>query len=600
MGEVVIRLAQPNYRPQISRMITTGATRFARVPFAVLLSTLVSRLASWINDPGRSPASAPLLVLPLALLVASGLGIATVVLTSRTGQVTVGDSGNLAKKAGLLPAGMAAAVPLSGTGRVVAIDPGHGGAEIGAQYNFPDGTTLLEKDLNLRVALRVADLLAKAGYQPVLTRKTDSEVNVPPRLVTGRPPIGLDDDLQARVDIANNAKAQLFLSIHFNGSANRDLHGSEVYYSEDRPFVADSRQFAHLLRDNVVNGLAGIGYQQLGVVKVDMAALRPGEHFYVLGPESDIIVRPSAMPAALAEGLFLTNTYDAGILRDERTLDVIALAYATAVHQYFAGDSSKLPDRPPVSGVGRGTIATGEGVGALLRAVPNTTGDIVRALPDGATIDLLQTVNGEAVVPGDTRWYRARYDGNEGYVYAALLLNSSGSSPVRSTGMLNSLGKGTVKTRLGTGALMRAEPDSSGDVVRALPEGEIIDLLQLANGEAVVPGDTSWYQARYDGDEGYVYAMLVLKSSSTGSVISTGVSSSLGKGTVKTQLGTGALLRAEPDTTGDIVRALPDGTTVDLLQTATGEAVIPGDGRWYRARFDGNEGYVYATLVTRG
>jgi len=597
-------------------MVATGAMLFARVRSRGLCLSLVCRLASRILGPGHGPTSANPLILTMALLVASLPGLRAGSLWTLPGHAIINDTGNLVKRAGLVPLAAAAELAPPKAGRVVAIDPGHGGTEIGAQHNFPDGTVLLEKDLNLKVALKVADLLTKAGYRPVLTRTSDKQVNDPPVLVTGRYPIGLGDDLQARVDIANNAKAELFLSIHFNANRDSSMHGSEVYYSEDRPFTADSRRFAQLIQQNLVNGLAGIGYQEVGVVKMDMSALGPGEHFYVLGPQSDIIVRPSEMPAALAEGLFLSNDDDATMLRDEHTLDVIALAYAKAIHQYFAGNSSELPTSPPAPEpvqqpakqaapppepvIGRGTISTAQGVGALFRAAPNTAGDVVGALPEGATVDLLQSVDGEAVIPSKARWYRAWYDGSEGYVYAALVQGGPDASSTPSTGAPNSAGKGTVKTQMGTGALLRAEPDTASKIVRAVPEGEVVDLLQSVDGEAVVAGDGRWYRAQYGGNEGYVYAKLVLNTSGGGSVASADSANSVGKGTVKTQMGTGALLRAKPDTASKVVRAVPEGEVVDLLQSVDGEAVVAGDALWYRARYGSDEGYVYAKLLSHG
>ncbi|MBI2935006.1 MAG: N-acetylmuramoyl-L-alanine amidase, partial [Chloroflexi bacterium] len=203
---------------------------------------------------------------------------------ARAGQVTIANGGDIAKEAGLLPPeAVATEIPPLGGGRVVAIDAGHGGSEIGAVYRFADGTTILEKDLNLRVALKVGDLLTRAGYKPVLTRTTDNSVNNPPKSVTGRLPIGLDDDLQARIDIANNAGAQLFLSIHFNGHTNQGLSGSEVYYCENRPFSADSQRFAGLLLANLKRALAGNGYADLkAVAKRDSQAVGKGGHFYLL------------------------------------------------------------------------------------------------------------------------------------------------------------------------------------------------------------------------------------------------------------------------------------------------------------------------------
>src|SRR5262249_26208242 len=83
----------------------------------------------------------------------------------------------------------------------VFVDPGHGAKEIGASAKFDDGSTILEKDLNLRVASRLADLLKAAGFNVVQSRTADAQVNAT-RDLTGDGKIALADDLQARVDAA--------------------------------------------------------------------------------------------------------------------------------------------------------------------------------------------------------------------------------------------------------------------------------------------------------------------------------------------------------------------------------------------------------------
>jgi N-acetylmuramoyl-L-alanine amidase len=365
------------------------------------------------------------------------------------------------------------------------LDPGHGGSEIGAQYTFAVGTVISEKDLNLRVALKVADKLTRAGYRPILTRTADTQVNSPPKAITGRYPIGLDDDLQARVDIANNAGAKLFLSIHFNGHPSTAKQGSEVYYCAEGAYAQVNQRFASLVLKNLQNGLAGAGYQVEGRVRQDVEALRPGEHFFVLSPASDIVVRPIAMPAALAEGLFLTNEEDATALRSDATLDAIAQSYAQAIHQYFAGNSATLPTRQNTSSANatrplsanEGLIVTDAGIGAKLRSEPTTSSEILASLSDGAIVTPQRMVKGESVNDGDDRWYLVNSDGGQGYVYAALIQtnvasgsNTSGTSPTARLG--------TVQTDAGAGAVLRAEATTSRDVGGGKPGGSGIGRRQ--------------------------------------------------------------------------------------------------------------------------
>ncbi len=218
---------------------------------------------------------------------------------------------------------------------IIVLDPGHGGKEIGASFTFPDGTVLREKDLTLQIALKTAALLRAAKIPVILTRTTDSWVDWQMKDVDGNGVVNLADDLQMRVDIANNAHATLFLSIHLNGDDNSAISGTTMYYDAARPFSDRSEYFAGLLDREAVAQLAQIGYNTVNRgVQTDSQAVGQDSHFYVLGPDA---ARPIQMPGALAEGLFLTNPHDAAQLRDPRTLDALARAYARAIELYYSG-----------------------------------------------------------------------------------------------------------------------------------------------------------------------------------------------------------------------------------------------------------------------
>lgn len=94
--------------------------------------------------------------------------------------------------------------------RTIVIDPGHGGKEVGAVG--PGG--LMEKDLTLAISRKLAaSLAAKTGARIVLTREDDSVVS-----------------LDQRTAIANQYKADLFLSVHMNAAVVKDAKGSETYF----------------------------------------------------------------------------------------------------------------------------------------------------------------------------------------------------------------------------------------------------------------------------------------------------------------------------------------------------------------------------------
>ncbi len=100
--------------------------------------------------------------------------------------------------------------------RVIALDPGHGGFDPGFQN---PALHLQEKVLALDTAFRLKRLLEKAGYQVVMTRTDDHAVAATKEL-----------DLPRRPEIANLARADLFVSIHFNSDdPDPRPHGTEIY-----------------------------------------------------------------------------------------------------------------------------------------------------------------------------------------------------------------------------------------------------------------------------------------------------------------------------------------------------------------------------------
>lgn len=105
--------------------------------------------------------------------------------------------------------------PPSPVRRLVMVDPGHGGKDPGAVGRR---LNLLEKDVALDVSQRVARMLRERGVEVRMTRTTDVFIE-------------LDD----RVAMANRARPDLFVSIHADAAERSSVHGSTVFYPDDRP-----------------------------------------------------------------------------------------------------------------------------------------------------------------------------------------------------------------------------------------------------------------------------------------------------------------------------------------------------------------------------
>jgi N-acetylmuramoyl-L-alanine amidase len=206
----------------------------------------------------------------------------------------------------------------------ITIDAGHGGREFGATYRFADGTVLEEKTLNLQLALTLRDLLEQAGFSATLTRATDTPVNVAQRDLNGDGRVGLADELQARADTANAAGSDMFVSICFNGSSDPSAKGTETFWNPQRSFGAANQQLAQHVQKGVVAQLSAAGSATEDRGAHTDASLLGGDAFFLLGPRSSSVVRPSRMPGIIVEPLFLTNPADANAVRHSSILGAIA------------------------------------------------------------------------------------------------------------------------------------------------------------------------------------------------------------------------------------------------------------------------------------
>lgn len=173
--------------------------------------------------------------------------------------------------------------------RVVVIDAGHGGRDPGA---IGIGG-LRETDVNLSVSQQIATLLEQQGIQVVMTRRDDREI-----------------DLAPRVQTAERANADAFVSIHSN-SATSNANGTETYYSSG----TNSRRLAEAIQDSITGNL---DMYDRGVKQA---------RFYVLVNTS--------MPAVLVELGFLTGQDDARKLSSSAFRTDMAEAIVEGILQYL-------------------------------------------------------------------------------------------------------------------------------------------------------------------------------------------------------------------------------------------------------------------------
>ncbi len=196
------------------------------------------------------------------------------------------------------------AQPLSGL--TVALDPGHGGYDGGARAR---DSGVWEKELTLQIAEAVEDALAERGAAVVLTRTEDICL-----AEGGAGKARKRADLQKRLETAENAGADVFLSIHLNEYRDRRESGPQVFYQRG----ADAgRLLAGALQESLIARLQ----------PERQRAANAGDYY---------VLRNTALPAALVECGFLSNAAEERKLLDAAYQQRIALAVADGLETWLS------------------------------------------------------------------------------------------------------------------------------------------------------------------------------------------------------------------------------------------------------------------------
>jgi N-acetylmuramoyl-L-alanine amidase len=213
----------------------------------------------------------------------------------------------------------------------VVIDPGHGGHDTGTI----GPTGLMEKDLVLDVARRLGTLIAqRLASEVVYTRSDDTFI-----------------PLEERTRIANDKKADLFLSIHANSSQLPRIAGSETFYlnfttSEDALEVAarenaSSQTSIHELQTLVqkiaLNEKVQESRELASILQKAMYANVPRNRSYKnrgIKKAPFVVLIGAQMPSVLAEIAFLSNPKDEGLLKKPEYRQKIAEALFRGIAQY--------------------------------------------------------------------------------------------------------------------------------------------------------------------------------------------------------------------------------------------------------------------------
>ncbi|MCH5184548.1 MAG: N-acetylmuramoyl-L-alanine amidase [Oscillospiraceae bacterium] len=182
--------------------------------------------------------------------------------------------------------------------KIIVIDAGHGGSDPGASGTL-GGVVYEEKNINLSVALKVADILRNNGCNVQMTRTGDTYPT-----------------LEERSALANSLNAALFVSIHSNSYEQSSANGTEVYYSEQNNGSAYGITSSRVAEYVLSSMMAQMDTRNRGV--------KTANH---------VVTRTSNMPAILIELGFLTNESDMSKLCDDGYQNAIAQGIADGIIQ---------------------------------------------------------------------------------------------------------------------------------------------------------------------------------------------------------------------------------------------------------------------------
>ena len=180
---------------------------------------------------------------------------------------------------------------------VIVIDPGHGGEDPG-KVGVND---VLEKDLNLQIAMKVQDLREEVGITVVMTREDD------------KVPEAKKQDLQQRVDLINKTQPILTLCIHQNSYTSPDIFGAQVFY--------------HTKTEEAIDVAALVQESLLSIDPNNKREIKKNDTYYML--------KYTDVPTIIVECGFLTNPEEAKKLTTEEYQEEVAFAICEGIIKWL-------------------------------------------------------------------------------------------------------------------------------------------------------------------------------------------------------------------------------------------------------------------------
>lgn len=190
----------------------------------------------------------------------------------------------------------------------IIIDAGHGGMDGGAV----GVNNVVEKEINLGISLKLAELLQLNGFDVILTRSTDDSIHDPQETSIARQK---RSDMYKRMEMIEKNPSAVFVSVHQNFFSDPSSKGAQIFYSTNHD---DSEILAQTLQDQFRESL-----QQDNMRQIKAA----GDNLFLL--------YHAEIPAVLVECGFLSNQEDCRNLCDEEYQKKVAFVIYLGLLDFY-------------------------------------------------------------------------------------------------------------------------------------------------------------------------------------------------------------------------------------------------------------------------
>lgn len=183
--------------------------------------------------------------------------------------------------------------------KTIIIDAGHGGWDPGKTGVNGEN----EKDINLKIAMKLQQYLEQAGAVVFVTRNTDEALDK-----------GKKGDMKGRKEIANNSNADIFISIHQNAFPQKKAKGAQVFYHKSSE---NGKKLAELIQEELKKNTDSENTRQA----------KSNTDYYVL--------KKSEIPAAIVECGFISNPEEEKKLNTDEYQEKLAWSIYLGIMDYF-------------------------------------------------------------------------------------------------------------------------------------------------------------------------------------------------------------------------------------------------------------------------